>query len=405
MTPEPTHAAPHILIIVENLPVPADRRVWLEATTLQRAGYEVSVVCPIGHNYNSEYEVLDGVHIYRHPLKEATSPAGYLAEYLSAVYHEFRLAARAWRRRRFSLVHICNPPDLLFLVAGWYRLIHGVRVIFDHHDLSPELYVTKYGKQGIVYKALRLLEAATFRTAHTVISTNESYKKIAMARGGKADQDVTVVRSGPELRNFSRTEDRKAATGVTVGYVGVVAEQDGVELLIDAMTHVVSEAPDLQIRLTIVGDGPSLDSLKKRAHDAGLDDVVTFTGFLTGTRFLDTISTFDIGVCPDPKNPYNDKCTMNKILEYMALGIPVVQFDLTEGRNSAGAASLYAEPNEPRSLAAHILTLARDPAARKSMGDIGLERMRSMLSWEHSAPRLLQAYDRALGKVSSKSAE
>lgn len=400
MKPDQHSTATHVLIIVENLPVPADRRVWLEATTLKQAGYEVSVICPTGRGYERTYEVLDGIHVYRHPLKEAASPAAYISEYLTALYHELRLAARVWRRRPFQIVHICNPPDLLFLVAAWFRVFHGARVIFDHHDLSPELYVTKYGKKGLIHSALKLFEWLTFRTAHTVISTNESYRKIALSRGGKSNKDVFVVRSGPDIQNFVRNDDIPPTPGVTVGYVGVVAEQDGVELLIDAMKHLVSMAPELQINLVVVGDGPSLEALKIRTQNSGLSDLVTFTGFLTGQQFLDTVSTFDIGVCPDPKNPYNDKCTMNKILEYMALGIPVVQFDLTEGRYSAANASLYAEPNSPHSLAERILELARDAEAREVMGQLGRERMRTKLSWEHSAPNLLNAYSHTFTEAS-----
>lgn len=396
MSADTNSISSHVLIIVENLPVPADRRVWLEATTLHEAGYDVSVICPKGRGYNDSYEVLDGVHIYRHPLKEAESALGYAREYLSALFHEMRLAVKVWRRKRFQIIHMCNPPDLLFLVAGWFRLFHGTQVIFDHHDLSPELYQTKYNRNDVIYQVLRLCEWITFRTAHSVLSTNESYKTIALTRGGKSKSEVTVVRSGPDMRHFQRIARQPSRLGITLGYIGVVAEQDGVELLLEAMRKVLHDANELEINLIIVGDGPSLSRLKRYASDLGIANHVEFTGFLTGTSFIETVSTFDIGVCPDPKNPYNDKCTMNKILEYMALGIPVVQFDLTEGRRSAGEAAIYAQPNEPDSLAEGILALAKDSELRERMGQIGIQRMRSQFSWEYSAIELLAAYRETL---------
>lgn len=388
--------ARHVLIVVENLPVPFDRRVWSEATALRAAGYEVTVICPGATGTKAEEEVLDGVTIRRHPLREATGGViGYVREYAQALFWETRLAWRTWRSKRFDAIHLCNPPDLLFLVATPFKWL-GAKVVFDHHDLNPELYVTKFGRTDIAYQALCIAERLTFATADLVISTNASYARVARERGKKRAEDVVVVRSAPDMSRFERVPPRREpsdADALVVGYVGVMAEQDGVHLLLHALHRVVESGRFAGLQALLVGDGPSRAALEALADDLGLQDVVRFTGFLTGDDLLEAMSRFHVGVCPDPKNPYNDKCTMNKILEYMALGIPVVQFDLEEGRRSAEGASLYAGTgNDPSELADRIADVLDDPALRARLGDEGRTRMTQALEWRHQVPKLLEAY-------------
>lgn len=384
----------HVLIIVENLPVPFDRRVWSEAQALKGAGMDVTVICPGVSKGLPIEEVLDGVRILRHPLPEAN--AGffqYVREYAHALYWETRLAWKVWRQHRFDVIHICNPPDLLFLVTLPFKVFARVAVVFDHHDLSPELYEVKFGKRGIGYLAMRIAEYFTFRIANHVISTNESFAAIAKERGGKKDSEVTVVRSGPNLATFKRPAKPSSKSGITVGYVGVIAEQDGVDLLVRAMESIVNDHRRTDVRAVIIGDGPSKAGLEKLARDAGVSDYTDFTGFQTGDALLDLLGQVDIGVSPDPYNAVNDKCTMNKILEYMALSIPVALFDLNEGRVSAGDAALYAgRNNDPAELAEAILALADDEQLRRDMGAKGRSRMEESLEWRHQIPKLVGLY-------------
>ena len=391
-----------VLIVVENLPVPFDRRVWLEATTLRAAGYEVSVICPKGKGHVAEYEQLDGVSIYRHDLPEEGSGAlGYLREYTAALYWQFRLARRVWRERGFDVVHICNPPDVMFLLAGWYKFTRGVRVIFDHHDVNPELYVEKFGRKDFFYRALVLLEKLTMRTADVVISTNESYRRIAVERGRKRPEEVFVVRSAPPLERFRRlplNEEHKFGHRYLVGYVGIMAEQDGVDYLVRAAHEVARVRGRDDIGFLLVGGGTSLPKLQALAEELGVAEHVRFAGFRTGDELLEMLSAVDVAVAPDPISPYNDVCTMNKVLEYMALGIPIVQFDLREGRASAGEAAVYVPKNDHKLLADQVLRLLDDPEARSRMGAVGMDRMRTRLSWELQAPRLLEAYAAVLAR-------
>lgn len=394
--------AKSVLIIVENLPVPFDRRVWYEATTLQRAGYEVAVICPVGKGHSERYEVIDDVHVYRHPLPaEGTGPIGYLREYVSALYWEFRLAWRVKRERGFDVVHICNPPDLLFLVAGWHKLFGTARVVFDHHDVNPELYEEKFKKRGVFYQLMLIFEWLTMRTADVVISTNDSYRRVALGRGRKRSEDVFVVRSAPDVEKFRRVNaDSTLRRGheCLVGYVGVMAEQDGVDTVLHVANEIVNGRGRKDIGFLLVGGGPEFDALVALSKQLGVDDHVQFAGFQSGDDLLRHLSSCDIGLSPDPISTYNDMCTMNKTMEYMALGLPVVQFDLTEGRASAGDASLYVDHNDPKLMADAVIRLADDAGLRASLGERGLERIESELSWNHQIPHLLQAYERALSR-------
>ncbi|MBE9179732.1 glycosyltransferase family 4 protein [Oculatella sp. LEGE 06141] len=386
-----------VLIIVENLPVPFDRRVWMEATTLQKAGYQVSVISPQGNGFDQEYEVLEGVHIYRHPLPpEISSVTGYLREYAWAVGGEFRLAKRVWRERGgFDIVHVCNPPDLLFLVASWFKLFHGVRIVFDHHDLSPEMYEAKYARRDIFYHGLRWAERLTYAVADIVISTNESHRKVALTRGHKKPERVFVVRSAPDLARFRLLPPnpiyRQGRTHL-VGYMGVMGEPEGVDYLLRAIQYITQTKQRRDIHFMLIGSGPAVEKLKALAIALGLSEFVEFTGFQMGDSLLERLSSCDVCVEPSPTSTYNENCTMNKILEYMALGKPIVQFELREGRRSAEDASLYATPNDEVELAEKILELLDDPGLRQQMGAKGRHRMETQLEWRHQAPKLLEAY-------------
>jgi glycosyltransferase involved in cell wall biosynthesis len=385
-----------VLIIVENLPVPFDRRVWMEATTLQKAGYQISVICPQGNGFDKEYEVIEDIHIYRHPLPpEMSSVTGYLREYSWALNWQFRLARRVWQERGFDIVHICNPPDLIFLVAGWFKLFHGIRVIFDHHDLSPEMYEAKYQRRDIFYHGLRWAERLTYATADLVISTNESHRQIALTRGGKKPEQVFIVRSGPDLSRFYTMPPNpsyRQGKSYLVGYVGVMGEPEGIDYLLRIVRYIVQEKNRQDIHFMLIGNGPALEKLKALSQELEVTDFVEFTGFKTGDELLERLSSCDICVEPSPTSAYNESCTMNKILEYMALGKPLVQFDLREGRRSAEEASLYAKPNDEVEFAEKILHLLDSPQLREKMGAEGRRRMEEMFEWRHQTPKLLKVY-------------
>lgn len=400
MSDRPTRAGKRIrrvLMIVENLPLPFDRRVWQEAGTLRDAGYDVSIICPKGKGYEQSHEVLDDIAIYRHPLPlEADGALGYLVEYSTALFWEFLLA---WRvllfGRGFDAIHACNPPDNIFLIGGFFRLL-GKRFLFDHHDINPELYEAKFGRRDFFYKIMLLWERWTFKTAHVSIATNESYKQIAVERGGMDADKVHVVRSGPKLDRLKRIDPvPKWRNGRKhlVGYVGVMGKQEGLDYLLDAAKLIVNEHGRHDIQFGLVGGGSELEILQQQAIDMGLGDYVTFTGRAPDQVLLEVLNTADVCVNPDEHNPMNDKSTMNKIMEYMALAKPIVQFDMTEGRFSAREASLYAKPNDARDLADKILELIDDPQRRKTMGEFGRARVENELEWRFEAPKLLAAYE------------
>ncbi|MBC1239485.1 glycosyltransferase family 4 protein [Nostoc sp. 2RC] len=390
--------AKKVLIIVENLPVPFDRRVWMEATTLQKAGYEVAVISPTGNGFDKDYEVIEQIHIYRHPLPpEESSVVGYLREYSWAINWQFRLAQRVWRERGFDVIHICNPPDLLFLVAGWFKLFHGVRILFDHHDLSPEMYEAKYQRRDIFYQGLRLAERLTYGTADIVISTNESHREVAITRGKKKPEKVFVVRSAPDLSRFRRMSPNpnyRAGRDYLVGYMGVMGEPEGIDYLLRMVNYIVRKKNRQDIHFMLIGSGPAADKLKALSKELEVTDFVEFTGFKQGEELLERLSSCDVCVEPSPTSAYNENCTMNKILEYMAMGKAIVQFDLREGRRSAQEASLYAKPNDEVEFAEKILELLDSPERREKIGAEGRRRMEEILEWQYQVPKLLEAYDK-----------
>lgn len=400
MPSEQLFSGKHILILVENLPVPFDRRVWQEAQTLSRAGAHVSVICPTGKGYEAREETINGIDIYRYPLPvEADSAGSYLREYAAALWRSNVLTWKIHARRRLDVIHACNPPDLLFLIALPFKLF-GVKFVFDHHDLNPELFEAKFGRRGFYWRMLVLLERLTFMAANVSIATNMSYRAIAIARGKMRPDDVFVVRSGPDLRRLKPVPpnpDFRRGRRFLVGYLGVIGDQEGVDLLLESIRRIVIDQRREDVQFCIVGGGPSLAKLKRMAADMNIGAYVDFLGRVPDDVLIDVLCTADVCVNPDRVNPMNDKSTMNKILEYMALGKPIVQFELTEGRVSAGDASLYARPDDTADFAAKIVELLDAEPQRYTMGQIGRRRIETELSWAHQIPTLLAAYQRVLG--------
>ncbi len=389
-----------VLIIVENLPVPFDRRVWLEATTLQQVGYQVSVICPTGKGFEARRETLEGVRIYRHPLPlEAYGALGYLAEYSAALFWEFVLALEIAFGDGFDVIHACNPPDLIFLVGGFFKLFRK-RFIFDHHDLSPEVYESKFERRGGFHTLLHTLERLTFKTADVVISTNQSYRQVALDRGGMDPERVFVVRSGPDIAKWPSSppyDDRwRKGRKHLVSYVGVMGEQEGLDLLLESVRYMVHDLQRTDCQFVLVGDGGYRRTIQTLATSLDVDDYVTFTGRIPDTELLSAVGSADVCVNPDKFSELNDKSTMNKIIEYMALSKPIVQFDLKEGRFSAEDASLYARIGDTRDFADKIIALLNDPEKRAAMGGFGRRRVETDLAWSHQVPTLLAAYETAL---------
>jgi glycosyltransferase involved in cell wall biosynthesis len=384
-----------VLILVENLPVPFDRRVWQEACALRDAGYLVSVICPTGPGYESRFEVLDDVHIYRYRLPvEAAGAKGYAIEYGVALAKTFALCWRVWWERGLDVIQACNPPDLLFLIGAFFKLF-GKKFVFDHHDLSPELYEAKFGRKGFFHRMLLAMERWTFRTANVSIATNESYRQIAIRRGRMRPENVFIVRSGPSLerlRVVPPDASLKRGRRFLVGYVGVMGRQEGIDDLLHAVRHIVHDMGRQDIHFGLVGGGTSLTELQDLAVQLEVDSYVTFTGRVPDKEMLAMLNTAEVCVNPDKPGPMNDLSTMNKIMEYMALGKPIVQFDLKEGRFSAQHASLYARCGDVKDFAEKIVQLVDDPARREMMGRFGRQRVLSQLQWRTQVPQLLDAY-------------
>lgn len=393
-----------VLILVENLPVPFDRRVWMEANSLHAAGYEVNVICPKGKGYDKGFERIDGIYVYRYSLPiEASGFAGYLFEYPVALICSFVLALRVAFARGIDVIHACNPPDLLFLVAAPFKLF-GCRFIFDHHDLCPELLDSKYDKPRPFLRALMVLfERLTFAMSNVSIATNESYKRVAVSRGKMKPENVYVVRSGPRRAWIDRAATSDSAEKL-VGYVGVMGAQEGLDLLLEAAHHLVYIMKRDDVRFVLVGDGSARRDLEAQAAALSLSDHVRFTGRVSDAELKDWLGRSAVLVNPDRPSELNDKSTMNKIVEYMAMAKPIVQFECTEGRFSAQDASLYAKPNDVQDFAAKIAQLLDDPALARQLGEYGRARFESDLCWEHQEPKLLAAYAAALGRAPARDA-
>lgn len=386
-----------VCIIDENLSVPADPRVWKEARALRDAGYKVSVICPRG-GFDKTHELLEGIEIYRHGTWQGSTPLGYILEYSLALVSEFCLALRVYARTRFRVLQACNPPDTIFLIALFFKLF-GVRFIFDHHDLSPELCVVKFGRKGFCYRFARLAEWLSFCVADVAIATNNAFQEIAQVRGGVSSQRSFVVRTCPDLRDFSvrpaRPELKNGRQHLVV-YLGAMAQQDGLDLLLESVDYLVSVKGRRDISFALIGAGSEVQRLKSTTEVRGLQDFVKFTGPLYGNDLSQYLATASVGVAPDPSNEFNDKLTMIKILEYMAWGLPVVLYDLPEGRQSAGAGALYARGNNPFDFAEKLSQLLDCEPVRARMGAIGRARIVERLNWAAEKQSLLRAYTAAL---------
>jgi glycosyltransferase involved in cell wall biosynthesis len=383
-----------VCIIVENEPVPFDRRTWQVARVLREAGYCVSVICPKEQNLESR-ETLEGIEIYRHPIWRSTGRLGYILEYAGALAAEFFLAWKVYMRHRFQILHACSPPDTTFLVALAFKPL-GVRFLFDHHDLSPELYESRYNRRGLLYRILQLAERLSFLAADLSIATNESYKEIAITRGKKDSLSVVVVQTCMDLLEVSLATPipgLKKDKQCVVLYVGVMEPQDGVDLLIESIAYLVKQKSRKDIRLVLVGSGSELPRLREMADRLGVADYIEFTGVVPHKEVCNYLCTADVCVAPDPLNPLNDKSTMIKILEYMAFSRPIVLYDLQEGRRTAGDAALYARPNDPIDLAEKINQLLESESLRQKLGDYGRKQTEEKLNWQVQSKKLLDAYD------------
>jgi glycosyltransferase involved in cell wall biosynthesis len=394
-----TSAKRRALIIVENQAVPLDPRVWREARSLTDHGYDVTVLCPRRKGCCRGYEIMDGVRIYRHPMPvEGSTLFSHLSEYACAFILECLYTCWIYLRHGFDVIQGCNPPDNIFLIALPFKLL-GVKYIFDHHDASPELYVSKYGKTGGLYNVLLALEKLCYRHSDVVMATNESYRIMAISRGRLRPENVFVVRNGPDVGTFKPAPPnpaRKHGKRYLIGYVGNMNFQDGLDILLDVAKRVKHLGRN-DVHFTCVGRGPELKKLQQMVQQMDLEDTVDFTGRVSDEDLIEILSTADVCLNPDRPSEMNDISTMIKIMEYMALGKPIVQFESKEGRFSAREASLYARKEEGVvDFAEKIIWLLDRPEERRKMGEFGRKRIEEELAWEYSVPNLRAAYEQAL---------
>jgi glycosyltransferase involved in cell wall biosynthesis len=385
-----------VLIIVQNLPVPFDRRVWLECQALVSAGYQVAVVCPKGDG-DPAYQVVDTVELHKYrPYAPGGSKLGFVTEYAYSFLATARLTFRARRSGRFRVLQACNPPDIFWPIALALRGLDRTRFVFDHHDLCPELYESRFPDgPRLPYRMLRALERRTHRTADHVISTNDSYRDVAVKRSGKPAADVTVVRTGPDperLRRGPASPELRRGRRFLAAYIGVMGPQDGVDIVVRAADIVVNQLHRDDIAFTLIGSGDCFDELVALRDELGLAGHVEFTGRAPDELVARILSTADLGLSPDPKNPLNDVSTMNKTMEYMAFELPVVAFDLRETRVSAGDAGVYVAPNDVHEYAAAIVKLMDDEPRRAHLGKLGRARVEQELAWSHQRRAYLGVY-------------
>jgi len=391
--------ARRVLIVVQNLPVPFDRRVWLEATTLTNAGYQVSVICPKAKGFERSYEVIGGVRIHRYRLPiDAQGPLGFVMEAMWCFARTLMKVLRVvLTGGGYDVLHVCNPPETYWPLAYAGRLLRK-KFLFDHHDLSPEMYLAKFERPSdLVHGLLLFLERRTFRAADLVITVNESHRQIALHRGGVMPEDLYVVRSGPDLSRLTAPPPDPAGREgkpFRLVYLGEICKQDGVDHLIRALRILRTDLGRDDVHCVVVGGGPHQPAIRSYAAEVGVSDMCTFTGRVSDDELCRILSSADVAVDPDPKNSWSDNSTMNKVIEYMYFGLPVVGYALRENKVSSGAAGVFAQPNSEHDLARCISDLLDDPARREEMGRVGRERVRTALAWEHSSPVLLAAYER-----------
>ncbi len=400
--PHRMRARPRALIIVQNLPVPFDRRVWLECRALTAEGYDVTVVCPKGKN-DPSYQVLEGVKLLKYrPYAPGGGALGFIAEYAYSFLATAWLVLRTRRQGGFEVLQACNPPDIFWPIARWLRWRDGSRFVFDHHDLCPELYDSRFPNgSALPRRGLLALEKATFRAADHVVSTNASYAEIAMRRGGKGPNDVTIVRTGPDQ---DRLQPKAAIRALRrgrlhlVAYIGVMGPQDGVDLAVRAAAHVVHGLGREDISFTFMGAGDCYNQMKALRDELGLQDYLELPGRVPDDTVVEVLSTAALGLSPDPKNPLNDVSTMNKTLEYMAFGLPIVAFDLKETRVSAGEAASYVESGDVAAYAQAIVELLDDGDKRATMGKVGRRRIEQELGWPYQRDRYVRVFDALVGQ-------
>ncbi|CAI9398622.1 glycosyltransferase family 4 protein [Nocardioides sp. T2.26MG-1] len=391
---------PHVLVIVQNLPVPLDRRVWLECRALRDAGFEVSVICPKGPG-DPSYAVIDDIHLYKYrPAPQATGLLGYAVEFGYSWLRTAHLSRRVWRRAPFQALQACNPPDTYWALAKlWKR--RNVRFVFDQHDLNPELFLSRFGEpQGWGGRAqlagLRWLERRTYATSDHVISTNESYQQIAVERGGLAPEDVTVVRSGPDTTVMRPIHPPEGSSRHSLVYLGIMGPQDGVDTVLEVMEELVHRRGRSDVEATLLGFGDCLGDLRLQSRRLGLDDFVTFTGRAGPDMIAEHLSEASVGLCPDRKTPLADVSTMNKTMEYMAYALPSVCFDLKETRVSGGDSCLYVDSGDVVAFADAVERLLDDPELRLEMSRRARRRVSLALDWKPQSSAYVSVYDRLL---------
>lgn len=390
-------AAPRVLVFIEDGSFIFDNRVKRETKTLQSAGFQVSVICP---RYPGERwaDKVGETYVYRYPkFAPGEGMLAHACEYACSLFFGGLLSLWVAVRRGFDVIQLCNPPDFLFPIAAFFRLF-GKKYIYDHHDLCPELFESRFGSQRpMVLGILRWSERMSWRLADGVISTNESYRQAAIQRGGVAPENAVAVRNGPDLERFSDWSEPGDTGRVRVGYIGNMNPQDGVDYLVRAAHHIRHDQGRTDVDFVFIGKGDSFEELNRLKSELGLDDCVRFTGRISDAEVQVELNACDIGCQPDPLNPLNAVSTMNKALEYMALGKPVVAFDLVETRVSCGDAALYAEKDDPKELAQLILRLADDVELRRTLGFAGRKRIEERLAWKYSEKPFLAMYYGVLG--------
>ena len=385
----------HILFIVENNSVPHDRRVWNEAQAAKEFGYEVSVICPEDANVKDYPKIINGIRIYRHPRPaEKSGKAALIFEYTNALIWEFLFSIWVFITHRFHIIHSANPPDHIFIIALPFKLF-GVKYIFDHHDITPENYVAKFGSKGFFYSILLKMEWLTFKTANFIISTNESYKKIAMRRGGKDEKDIIVVRNGPDLTKISSVAMNPALREgfrYLVGYVGVIGQQEGIENLLQAVKYMVRNKKRTDVKFYIIGTGPYWHEIVKQSINMELEKYIEFTGYIPDQKLYEILNSVDLCINPEFGNEFTNQSTMIKIMEYMTFGKAIVQFYTVEGEVTAGDSAIYVRENSPVLFAEAILSLMDDPERCRKMGEIGRHRIEEKYSWQRQKGNLASAY-------------
>jgi glycosyltransferase involved in cell wall biosynthesis len=398
--------ARRVLVVVQNCPVPFDRRVWHQSRALAEAGHDVTVICPQGTTHDTEPRAeIEGVHIYRFALRSAESGLDYAREYWLSLWHVWRLVRKLSRTAPFDAVHVTNPPDVMMLAVRGQRR-KGARLIFDQHDLVPELFDSRFGGSAglgkrLLRRALIRLERMTYRLADVVIVTNESYRQIAIGRGGVALDRVHIVRNGPDLDRFLRVEpepELKRGRAFLACYLGVMGPQDGVDKAVQSLAELRTRFGREDLHAVFIGAGDAGEDCKRLAHELGLDDRVEFVGRVPDSTVQRYLSTADVCLAPDPPSPLNDMSTMTKIMEYMAMSCPVVSFDLPETRVSAGRAAVYARGEDVTDFARLIGELLDDPERRREMAAEGRRRVEDSLSWQASRERLYAAYQQVFSR-------